>query len=191
MEYQQMVDKLACVLSAKRLRHCQNVSVTAIKMANRFGCNEVKAKVAGLLHDCARGLSDRKLIEMSAEYGVNINETEKFNPVLLHAPLGAIIANNEYQVKDEEILAAIAQHTVGGVEMNTLAKIVYLADFIEPGRDFPGIANLRSLAEQDIDVALLAAYDLSIKYIIDRRGMIHPATVDGRNKLVKIYGNNV
>lgn len=185
MEYQHMVDKLTYVLSAKRLKHSLGVSETAVCMARRFGCDEKKAQNAGLLHDCARYLSDCELVEMSAVYGINVNEVEKCQPVLLHAPLGAKIAAVEYQVKDEEILEAIAKHTVGGSGMNKLAKIIYLADFIEPGRDFPGVKELRSLAECDLNAALLAAYDHSIKYIIGRRELIHPATIEGRNELVR------
>lgn len=191
MEYQQMVDKLAGVLSAKRLSHSQEVSMVAVEMARRFGCDEAKAEIAGLLHDCARYLSDAKLIEISSTMlGLSINEVEEYQPVLLHAPIGAKIASAEYQIKDADILEAIAQHTVGGAGMTKLAKIIYLADFIEPGREFPGVDNLRSLAEKDLDEALLAAYEHSIKYIIDQRGLIHPATIEGRNELIKNMKNN-
>lgn len=186
MEFQEIVGKLGCVLTKQRLDHSQGVRQTAMILADRFGGNVTKAGLAGILHDCAREIPAYKLIDEAVQWGVNINEVERQEPVLLHASIGAKIAEVQYGVRDKEVLEAIKTHTVGGTSMSVLAKIIYLADFIEPGRNFPGVDKLRAAAENDLNEAVLTAYDHTIQYIINRRGLIHPATVEGRNELLKI-----
>jgi predicted HD superfamily hydrolase involved in NAD metabolism len=102
----------------------------------------------------------------------------------LHAPVGAVIAHRDYGVDDPEVLAAIRWHTTGGPEMSLLDEIVFLADYIEPGRTFPGVDRLRALAAASLPEALLAAYDQTLGYLIAGGGLIHPATMEGRNALL-------
>ena len=105
-------------------------------------------------------------------------------PALLHGPVGAKVAAAEFGVDDVKILEAIALHTTGGAGMGLLARIVYLADAIEPGRSYPGVDVLRNLAKTSLERALLAALDDSIAFIVARRGLIHPGTVEARNWLL-------
>ncbi len=185
MEYNQVVDKLSQVLSGKRFSHSLGVSQTAADIAARYGENVEKARLAGLLHDCARSLSSNNLLQMAESFGIVVNDVERCQPVLLHAPLGANLAKIEYGVDDPEILAAIRLHTTGGSNMSTLEKIIYLADCIEPSRDFPGVDKLRSLTDTDLNAALLAAFDQSLHYVIEQGLLIHPATMEGRNYLLQ------
>lgn len=185
MNYQQAADKLSQVLSAKRFQHSLGVSESAAKLAAQFGEDVDKAKLTGLLHDCARGLSSNNLLQMAEAFAIVVKDVERCQPVLLHAPLGAYIAQTEYGIDDPQILKAIALHTTGGREMAVLDKIIYVADCIEPGRDFPGVDRLRKLAAVDLDAAMLAAYDQSLHYILEQGLLIHPATIDGRNWLLQ------
>lgn len=184
MEFSQAKDKLSQVLSPKRFSHSMGVSQTAADLAVRFGENIEKARLAGLLHDCARNLPSNNLLQMAETFAIVMNDVERCQPMLLHAPLGAYLAQKEYGVEDPEILAAIRLHTTGGQNMSTLEKIIYLADCIEPSRDFPGVAKLRSLAATDLNAALLVAFDQSLHYVIEQGLLIHPATMEGRNYLL-------
>lgn len=185
MEYNDAWDKLSHTLSAKRLKHSEGVSQSAAELAKRFGEDVEQAKLAGLLHDCARGLSSNNLLQMADAFAIVVQDVERCQPVLLHAPVGAYLAQHEYGVTDPQMLKAIARHTTGGRDMTTLEKIIYLADCIEPGRDFPGIDELRRLAAADLNAAMLAAFDQSLCYVIERGLLIHPATIEGRNFLLQ------
>ncbi|SDE72860.1 bis(5'-nucleosyl)-tetraphosphatase (symmetrical) YqeK [Sporomusa acidovorans] len=185
MDYNQIIDKLSVVLSTKRLQHSLGVSQSAAQLADRFGENVEKAKFAGVLHDCARGLASSTLLQKAASFAIVVNDVERCQPTLLHAPVGAYLAKNEYGVDDPQIFRAIMLHTTGGRDMTVLDKIIYLADCIEPSRDFPGIDKLRSLAFADLDKAVLAAFDQSLHYVIGLGLLIHPATVEGRNDLLQ------
>lgn len=185
MLFEEILQKLTLQLSAKRLKHSLGVSQTAEVLTQRFGADTNKAKIAGILHDCAKEMKSRDLLAMANSAGIVIDFIEKEVPVLLHAKMGAHLAKVEYGILDEDILQAICLHTVGGPEMTTLDKIIYLADFIEPNRSFSGVEKLRKIVEKaTLDEALLAAYDQSIAFVIDTGGLLHPATVSGRNRLL-------
>jgi predicted HD superfamily hydrolase involved in NAD metabolism len=185
MDYQRIIDALSQKLSPKRWNHCRGVEETAIRMARRYGVDTGKAMQAGLLHDCAREIPVDVLLALAKRHHIDIDDIERNEPVLLHAPVGAVLAERDYGITDQEVLAAIRSHTVGGKGMNVLAKIIFLADFIEPGRVFSGVDRLRQLADTDLDHALIAAYDHTILYIVERGNILHPATVEGRNELIR------
>lgn len=184
MDYQQIINVLSQKLSPKRFAHCRGVEETAMRLASRYGVDADKAVQAGLLHDCAREFPNSMLLAMAEQSHIKIDYVERSEPVLLHAPVGALLAEQEYGITDQEVLAAICSHTVGGKGMTALAKIIFIADFVEPGRTFPGVDELRRLAEDDLDRALLAAYDHTMLYIIKHGAIIHPATIEGRNELI-------
>ena len=104
---------------------------------------------------------------------------------LLHGPAGSVLAKTAFGIDDEEIRGAIYYHTTGRVGMTLLEKIVFLADYIEPNRDFPGVEDLRLLAEKDLDEAVLAAYDSTISHLIDQEAYIYGLTFLGRNDMVE------
>lgn len=180
----QIKEQLALNLSRKRYKHSIGVSKTAKVLAKRFGCDPDKAQLAGLLHDCARELTSNRLLSTAEAFGIVVGDIERYHTVLLHALIGSKLAEVEYGVTDPEIIQAIALHTTGGPNMTMLDKIIFLADMIEPERAFPGIDSLRELAEQDLDQALLAAYNQSIIFLAERNSIIHPNTIIGRNELL-------
>ncbi|WP_371371508.1 bis(5'-nucleosyl)-tetraphosphatase (symmetrical) YqeK [Sporomusa aerivorans] len=185
MEYRHAVDKLSKILSAKRFQHSLGVSQTAADLAVRFDEDEEKARLAGLLHDCARNISSNNLLQMAKVFAIVVNDVERCQPVLLHAPLGACLAKTEYGIDDPQILRAISLHTTGGKGMSKLEKIIYLADCIEPGRDYPGVHVLRNIAMNNLNAAVLAAFDQSLHLVIEQGLLIHPATIEGRNELIQ------
>lgn len=184
MNYDEIVKKLEKRLSSKRFKHSQGVAETAVALAKRFGGDPLKARLAGILHDCAREVPRNTLLQTAEAFGIVLGDIERLEPALVHAKLGAKIAQAEYGVNDVEILQAIALHTTGGPSMTLLDKIIYLADFIEPGRTYPGVDNLRLLADTDLDRAVLAACDQTIRFLLEERGLLHPDTIEGRNALL-------
>ncbi len=119
-----------------------------------------------------------------------VDDITRSEPQLLHGPVGAVVAREEYHIDDENILNAISYHTTGREGMNTLEKIIYLADFIEEGRSYPGVDALRKCAKIDLDTAMVMAFSNTIRYIAGIGGLIHPRTVIARNFLVLQEMNN-
>ena len=169
--------KLKKELDKDRYEHTIGVMDTAACLAMRYGCDMEKALVAGLLHDCAKCIPNDGKLRLFKRYGIEISPAEKKAPFLLHAKLGAYLAREEYHVEDEEILSAIACHTTGKPAMSLLDKLVFVADYIEPGRNrAPGLAVIRSLAFEDIDRALVHILGDTLEYLKESGQQIDPTT---------------
>jgi predicted HD superfamily hydrolase involved in NAD metabolism len=180
--------KLRSLLDEERYLHSIGVMETAIYLAKKYDANVEKAQVAGLLHDCAKGYSDEELLKFAQRYGIEVDEVLKHAPFLLHGPVGAHLVEEIFGIKDEEIKRAIALHTTGDVNMTILDKIIFLADYIEPNRNFEGVEKLKQLAEQDVDMAVLKAFDSTICYVIERKLLLYEKTIRARNDiLLKLY----
>ena len=171
-------------LSPKRWRHTQGVMNKAIELAQQHEGNVEQARLAALLHDIVREWTPAQWLAEARTVGLVVDEAALHSPVLLHAPLAAWVAKRRFGVTDETVLNAIARHTLGGTALSLLDKIIYLADGLEEGRSYKGVAELRQLALQDIDAALLAVYDQTLRYMIKREEAIHPQTIAGRNELL-------
>ncbi|KNZ40970.1 bis(5'-nucleosyl)-tetraphosphatase (symmetrical) YqeK [Acetobacterium bakii] len=171
-------------LPKKRYQHTMNVVEVAKSLAVRYNCNVKKASLAALLHDCAKNFSDEELIKYAEANGVRVDSVSRHDPQLLHGPVGAIVAENTYGVQDKTILNAIRYHTTGRKNMSKLEKIIYLADFIEPGRTFPGMDKLKSLAFEDLDQAVIMALSDTIRYVALSDALIHKRTITARNDLI-------
>ncbi len=173
--------KLKERISPLRWKHSLRVAQTAKKLASFWGIDPDKAWLAGICHDYARDLPDEELLRIATEYGLHILEEERANPVVLHAPVGALLVRQDLGVQDPEVLSAIVKHTVGGESMSLLDKIIFLADMVEPERDLPGVEKLRVLVYHDIDRTMLEALDSTIQYLRERKQVIHPFTLITRN----------
>ncbi|WP_040210747.1 bis(5'-nucleosyl)-tetraphosphatase (symmetrical) YqeK [Clostridium polynesiense] len=170
--------------SENRYIHILGVVETSQSLADRYGADRDKAALAAYIHDAAKHLPGDKLIKLIEDKGFKLTSEDKAMPQLLHGPAGAIIAEELMGIKDREVLDAARYHTTGKENMNLLEKIVYIADLIEPSRDYPGVKHLRELALKDIDKALLQAFDNTIKHIIDRGLLIHSDTIKSRNYII-------
>ena len=122
------------VQEPKRFVHTQGVEYTAAALAMRYGEDVERAQVAGLLHDCAKCMGNDKLLSACEKHHIPVTDVERRNPYLLHAKVGSYLAKKEYKVEDPEILSAILYHTTGHPNMTLLEKIIFTADYIEPGR---------------------------------------------------------
>ena len=184
MEYNEILVTLANELRPARFRHCRDVSQTAVRLAERWDADIEKARLAGILHDCARNLKGEELLKTSRQYGMIPSSLEMLQPALIHAPLGAIIAERRFGISEPQVLQAIRRHTTGAPQMTLLDKIIYLSDCIEPGRNFSGVRKIMDMAVEDLNVAVLLAYEHSILFVVANGGLLHPNTVEGRNSLL-------
>ena len=179
-------EKLLNSIGTKRLGHSIRVMKEAEKLAKGYGVNVEKASIAGLLHDCGRYQDKSYLLKKAQEFGIILDEIYKKNDNLVHALLGVEVAKREYGISDKDVLNAIRYHTTGRENMSLLEKIVYMADYIEPGREFDGLDRIRSLCyeSKDINKALIGAIDNTIIYILNNKAIIHEDTIKARNFLL-------
>ncbi|XEC96775.1 bis(5'-nucleosyl)-tetraphosphatase (symmetrical) YqeK [Paenibacillus tarimensis] len=167
----------------RRWRHTEGVMETAVELARRFGADPVKADLAAILHDVAKYWPVDRMETAIREEGKYL-DVLKHDKALWHAHAGAYTAKRDFGVEDEEVLDAIRYHTSGRESMTLLDKIVWLADLIEPGRDFPGVNDIRGLAEHGLDEALIAGFDTTVVFLLQKRKRIYPMTVLARNSLL-------
>ncbi len=181
--------ELRKILSKRRYVHSLGVAGEAEKLARRYGANPAKAYLAGLVHDCAKEYPpDEMETILKTEYGVAVDSMSRIMPKILHGPLGACDAQRKFGIYDPEILDAVKYHTTGKGGMRLLTKIIYIADYIEPNRDFDGVKELREMAYDNIDEAIIHGIDETIKDLIRRGLVIHPDTMHARNDLIMKRG---
>lgn len=186
-------------LEPKRYEHTLSVAYTAANLAMVHGVDIEKALVAGILHDCAKCLSYRKQLSICKKNHITLSEMEKEDgSPLIHAKAGSILARKEYGIKDEDILNAICYHTTGRPQMSPLEKIIYIADYIEPGRkhakrgdtDILYLQNLtaaRKLAYVNLDEALCRILGDTLSHLKEKCGQIDSMTL----KTYEYYENKV
>lgn len=180
-----LIIKLEKNLKPKRLKHSMSVASVAVELAERFGEDKEKAHFAGLFHDLAKDLSKEEFDSLIKKYNIKLDKYEKLLPHLIHGKVCVYILENEYGIKDREILNAILYHTTGRENMTKFEKIICLADYIEEGRNFDGVERIRVLAKKDLNLALYHALNTTCIYLMNSNQIIHPLTVKARNSLIK------
>ena len=177
LEMHKIRKQLIKALDSKRYEHTQGVAYTSAALAMRYGEDIRKAELAGLLHDCAKCLDNEKKINICKKNDISISDAEQRNPFLLHAKVGGHLAKTKYKIDDGDIINAILYHTTGRPGMSLLEKIVYIADYIEPGRDHePNLDEVRSLSFQDLDEALLRILEDILVHLKESSKEIDPMT---------------
>ncbi|NPV90206.1 MAG: HD domain-containing protein [Firmicutes bacterium] len=171
-------------MSPARWSHTLGVVEDAVRLARLWEADPYKAELAALLHDLVRDWTPESILSIAEAAGIVSDPVERMYPDLLHGPVAAFLAATQWGVNDREVIDAIALHTLGAEKMTTLAKIIYLADLVEPGRDYPGVERLRELVEKDLDRAMLAGFDQTLRYCLERGKMLHPRTINARNALL-------
>lgn len=156
--------KVMPYLTEKRVAHVLGCENEAVSLANCWGEDPERAAVAGILHDITKKLSAEEQLKLCEKYGIINDAAEVANPKLLHAKTGAAFARELFGIEDD-IYGAIRWHTTGKPDMTLLEKIIYLADFVEPTRDFPGVEELRELCFEDIDEAMAKGLEMSLEFI--------------------------
>lgn len=177
MEQNEIRKKIKKALDKGRYEHTRGVMYTAGCLAMAHGCSVEKAMLAGLLHDCAKCIPNDEKLKLCKKNNIVVNEVERQSPYLLHAKLGAYLAETEYGIKDPEVLHAIRVHTTGAADMSLLDKIVFIADYIEPGRSkATNLPQIRQVAFRDLDECLLMILHDTLKYESGRGSALDPAT---------------
>lgn len=185
MEQTKIKVYLQGLLSKRRFQHSLGVAEEAERLAHHYGVDFEKAYLSGLVHDCGKEIPPGEAVKLLRErYGVVVDAMSLHMPRLLHGPLGACITQSEFGIYDAEVLDAIRYHTTGKANMSLLAKIIYIADYIEPGRDFDGVSELREMAYDDLDSAIIFGIDFTICDLVNQGKTIHPDTVHCRNDLL-------
>ncbi|MGE5454738.1 MAG: bis(5'-nucleosyl)-tetraphosphatase (symmetrical) YqeK [Methylocystaceae bacterium] len=174
-------------LSPPRYQHSLNVAREAVRLALVHGENEADAKLAGLLHDYGKNMDAPALIAAAEKLGLELSVEDRLLPDLLHGPVGALLVKQELRIINPQILSAISSHTMGGLDMNNLDKIIFLADMIEPDRDYPLRDRLACLCERDLDRAMILGLDLTIKYCLEQGRLLHPQTIAVRNQYLILF----
>lgn len=183
MSRDEILKFLKANLRPKRVAHCLGVEKAARELARRFGCDEERAALAGLAHDCAKGLDAERMAAYAAEAGFPMDEISRHSPQILHAPAGATLARRALGIEDPEVLGAICWHTVPKEGMSMLEKVVSVADLIEENRDYDGVEAVRRTARTDLDEAFRLSLARSIVHVAAEGLLLHPATVRVYNDL--------
>lgn len=178
------------MLKPKRMPHVLGTEQEAIRLAQQYGTDVTEARIAALLHDCTKKLEMDEQLQLCAHYGVELDELEQKALKLLHSKTGAEIARDVFGVSDA-VYEAIRWHTTGKPDMTVLEKVIYLADYIEPTRDFPGVEELRRVVHTDLDEGLLMGLNDSIEEMKQRGNPVHHNTVEARDFLRKGKGTDM
>ena len=185
MDLKQIEKTLKEMLPDRRLKHSLDVSKCAVKLSEIYKCDKEKAEIAGLVHDCAKYFTDEQIEDCVKKFNIKLDPLEVNNIALSHSIIGSYVAVDVFNIKDEEIVNAIKYHTTGKENMSLLEKIIYMADLIEEGRNFPRVEELRELTYSGkLDEALILSFNNTIKFVIDNNQLIHPRTVKARNYIL-------
>ena len=170
--------KIKKILDKDRYQHTLGVAYTAACLAMRYGADMESAITAGLLHDCAKCIPTDEKFRLCSKYGIELTEFEKKNSALIHAKLGAYLAENKYGIEDRDIIDAVRTHTTGEPAMSLLQQIIFTADFIEPRRDqAPNLIEIRKMAFEDLDRAVEKILYDTLNYLGKKKDApIDPAT---------------
>ncbi|AIQ57103.1 bis(5'-nucleosyl)-tetraphosphatase (symmetrical) YqeK [Paenibacillus borealis] len=192
MEYSReaLIEEVSDQMPDKRWKHTLGVMESSVKLAQRYGADPARAETAAILHDVAKYWPVERMREIIEQNGLSA-ELLKYDKQLWHAEVGAYVAEHDYGITDSEVLDAIRYHTSGRENMSLLEKIVCLADYIEPGRDFPGVDEIRRLAKVSLEEGLVAGLDSTISLLLEKRRIVFPLTVLARNDLVRILEDKI
>ena len=178
-DYKAIKKILSKQLDPKRYEHTIGVAYTAAALAMRYHADVEKAYLTGLLHDCAKCIDTDEKLALCKKYKVKLSEFEIENPFLIHAKLGSCLAEKKYEVSDPDVLSAIRYHTTGKADMSLLEKIVFSADYIEPGRKMiPGLEEIRETIFVDLDRAVCMILEGTMRHLKNKDQPIDQASID-------------
>lgn len=161
------------LLNPNRVRHVLGCRDTAVELAKRWGADVTDAARAGILHDITKAIDGPLQLTLCAEYGTILSDFSKRYPKTLHALTGSLVAERIFG-ENEAVVSAIRSHTTGKAAMNLLEKIIYVADYMEPNRNFPGVDKLRQLAFSDIDAALKCGLEMTLEHLKEQGAEVSP-----------------
>lgn len=174
-------------LTERRYVHSLGVAQSAVELARRFGADEDKAREAGLLHDIMKNASDAEYLQLFEKESIILSQCEKNNKKLFHAIAGAAYIRRELGVEDEDVINAVRYHTTGRAGMSLLEKVVYIADYISADREYNGVEDMRRLAAESLEEAMIFALEFTISKLAETEKPICPDSVDCYNELIIKY----
>ena len=177
-------------LTPERYTHVLSVRELALDLAKKYGADLRKVNLAVLLHDCAKWMQTSEQYEAAAKHEIQLDEIERHNPSLVHAPVGAMLAVSHFDVDNPEILNAIRIHTTGSGKMTLIDKVLYVADFAEPKRNHAEAHSVRELAYQDLNKAVFEVSRYKIEHLLAKGVLIHPYTIDAYNSALQEIGES-
>ena len=170
---EQLQEVVIGLLKPNRVAHVLGCRDTSVELARHWGADETDAARAGILHDITKALDGPLQLTLCAEYGKILSDFSQRYPKTLHALTGSLVARRIFGENDA-VVAAIESHTTGKAAMNTLEKIIYVADYMEPNRDFPGVERLRALAYADLDAALQLGLEMTLEHLARQGAEVSP-----------------
>ncbi|MBF0776023.1 HD domain-containing protein [Streptococcus azizii] len=179
----QVLEKISGAMSEQRFRHVLGVEAAALELAQQYGCDERKASLAALLHDYAKEVADQVFLDLIDQYQLG-EELKAWGNNVWHGMVGAYKIRQDFGLEDQDILQAIQHHTVGAKQMTLLDKVLYVADYIEPNRDFPGVEEARQLSKLSLDKAVAFATARTIAHLAQKRIPIYPQTIETYNAYI-------
>lgn len=183
MERQQLLTAIKPLMPEKRYLHTQGVMHTAIDLAQRYGEDPSKAETAAILHDMAKYEDVAKMEDIIRRENLDLSVVG-WGSELLHGPIAAYYAQTKFGITDQDVLNAIHYHTTGRAGMSKLEKIIFVADMIEPTRNYPGVERLRKKAQKNLDKAMRACVRHSLRFLIDTKQPVFPLTLACYNDLM-------
>lgn len=186
---EEIVKKVAAAMSEKRFQHVLRVESAALALSERYGCDKTKASLAALLHDYAKEVDDSVFLAKIEQEHLD-SDLKKWNNNIWHGFVGAYLIADDFGLQDEEILHAIQRHTVGADDMTLLDKVLYVADYIESGRDFPGVETARHYAKESLDLAVAFETAQTVAHLAQKRIPIYPQTIGTYNAYVHYLTEN-
>lgn len=175
------------LLSEKRYRHSMCVSEEAARLAKKYGANEKKAAIAGILHDIMKDVPRDEQMKMMTRFDIVLTDVERSAQKLWHAMLGAAYLENELHVTDNDIINAVRYHTTGRADMTLLEQVLFIADFTSSDRDYNGVEDLRKAADTSLEQAMVEGITFTIKDLAQSYKPIHPDTIAAYNQVVLKY----
>ncbi|RBW70479.1 bis(5'-nucleosyl)-tetraphosphatase (symmetrical) YqeK [Bacillus taeanensis] len=170
-------------LTEHRYQHTIGVTDTSVMLAKKYGADVKKAEIAAVFHDYAKFRPKEEMRQIIKDQGMDL-QLLSYSSELLHAPVGAYLVKTEVGIKDEDILRAIRYHTTGRVGMSLLEKVVFLADYIEPNRAFPGVEEVRKTAEQSLEEAVLQSLKNTVQFLMKQNQLVFPDTIAAYNDIL-------
>ena len=176
-----LLEEVSLSVKKARFAHILRVEAKAIELAHKYAGDVESCQLAALLHDYAKDMPRSEVVKIQQAAHIDA-EMLAFGSQIWHGPAGAYYAKETFGVTNQEVLDAIYQHTIGGEQMSLVSKIVFIADYIENGRDFPGVSEARELANQDLDAAGIYKINQTLKHLVDRAERISPGTLTVYNQ---------
>lgn len=186
----ELVSRLRGALKDQRFNHVLRVEQTAIKLAKQYNVDIEKASIAGLCHDYAKQRPDQDFIDEIHRCGLT-PELLNYGNAIWHGVVGAELIKDELGIWDEDILNAVRHHTTGAAKMSPLEQVIYMADYIEPARDFPGVDKARSITAKDLGAGVAYQTKQTLEYLVERNSPVYPTTLETYNAWVPVYQKEI